>query len=328
MRAHLVLTSVFALIATVPVAASAQSPAPSGAAPSSPVRIVWSTTGGPDGFSFPNDMALDPEGRLWVADTSNGRFVILEPDGTFVETWGTKGEGDGEFNFQRARGGDGYGGIAFAPDGSFYVLDVGNRRVQRFSLEREFLRSWGGFGSEPGQYMDPVGIEVTSDGTVYVLDDVRDVVERYDPDGNEIGSIDAHPNGPGGFNTANLMTVDTSGNVYVNSCCAEGNFVQKLGPDGDLIWTVDSVDGQPFADQPSGVAVDAEGRVFVSVPPEVLVFDSSGVLLGRWGSPGTDDGQFVMPYALLLDGDGAIYVADHLGNRVQKFELLPPLGPS
>lgn len=327
MRAHLVLTSVFALIATVPVAASAQSPAPSSAAPSSPVRFVWSTTGGPDGFSFPNDMALDPQGRLWVADTSNGRFAIFEPDGTFVETWGTKGEGDGEFNLQRSNG-DGYGGIAFAPDGSFYVLDVGNRRVERFSPEREFLGSWGGFGTEPGQYMDPLSIEVTDDGTVYVLDDVRDVVERYDLEGNVLGSIDAHPNGPGGPNTANLMTVDAAGNVYVNSCCTEGNFVQKLGPDGELIWTVDSVEGQPFADQPQGVAVDAEGRVFVSVAPEVLVFDADGALLGRWGSVGTGDGQFILPYALLLDGDGAIYVADHVGQQVQKFELLPPLGPS
>ena len=280
MRTHLVLTSVFALIATVPVAASAQSPAPSSAAPSSPVGFVWSTTGGPDGLSFPNDMALDPQGRLWVADTSNGRFAIFEPDGTFVETWGTKGEGDGEFNLQRANG-DGYGGIAFAPDGSFYVLDVGNRRVQRFSPEREFLGSWGGFGTEPGQYMDPIAIEVTDDGTVYVLDDARDVVERYDAEGNVLGSIDAHPNGAGGPNTANLMTVDAAGNIYVDSCCSEGNFVERFGPDGELIWTVDSVDGRPFADQPMGVAVDVEGRVFVSVPPEVID------LRRRWSPPGS-----------------------------------------
>jgi sugar lactone lactonase YvrE len=225
MRAHLVLISVFALIAAIPVAASAQSPAPSSADPASPVRFLWSTTGGPDGLSFPNDMALDPQGRLWVADTHNGRFAIFEPDGTFLETWGSKGEGDGQFNLQRANG-DGYGGIAFAPDGSFYVLDAGNRRVQRFSPEREFLGSWGGFGQEPGQYMDPVAIEVADDGTVYVLDDTRDVVERYDPQGNPLGSIDAHPDSAGGPNTANLMTVDDAGNVYVNSCCSEGDFVQ------------------------------------------------------------------------------------------------------
>jgi DNA-binding beta-propeller fold protein YncE len=274
-------------------------------------------------------MALDPQGRLWVADTHNGRFAIFEPDGTFVETWGSKGEGDGEFNLQRANG-DGYGGIAFAPDGSFYVLDVGNRRVQHFSPEREFLGSWGGFGSEPGQYVDPLDIAVADDGTVYVLDDVRDIVERYDPEGNVLGSIDAHPDGAGGANTANLMTVDAAGNIYVNSCCAEGNFVEKLGPDGELIWLIDSAgDGHPFADnQPSGVAVDADGRVFVSLAPEVLVFDADGALLGEWGSAGTDDGQFILPYAVLLDGDGAIYVADHEGQRVQKFELLPPLGPS
>jgi outer membrane protein assembly factor BamB len=317
------------LVALLPQATGpmVSAPASSPVAEGPPARFVWSTSGGSDGFSFPNDMALDPQGRLWVADTGNDRFVIFEPSGTFVGTWGSSGAGEGQFKLRRPNG-DGYGGIAFAPDGSFYVLDVGNRRVQRFSPERQYVGSWGSFGPEPGQYMDPIAIEVADDGTVYVLDDARDVVERYDAEGNVLGSIDAHPDGPGGANTANLMTIDAAGNVYVDSCCSAGNLVEKLAPNGGLVWTVDTVDGHPFADQPSGVAVDAQGRVFVSIASEVMIFDSDGALLGRWGDAGTADGQFVFPYAVLLDGDGAIYVADHGGQRVEKFKLLPPLGPA
>src|SRR5262245_26647362 len=113
------------LATLVSATASAQSPGSTSPAALS-IADAWTATGGPDGMAFPNDMAIDPDGRLWVADTGNDRFTILEPDGTFVETWGSRGSGDGEFRLERANG-DGYGAIEFAPDGSFYVLDVGNR---------------------------------------------------------------------------------------------------------------------------------------------------------------------------------------------------------
>ena len=111
------------------------------------VEEIWQSTGGPDGLDFPAAMALDPQGQLWVADTGNHRFAIFTPDGEFVETWGSPGEGNGEFNLQDSRG-DAFGAVAFAPDGSFYVLDVGNYRVQRFAADRTFVTSWGGFGQD------------------------------------------------------------------------------------------------------------------------------------------------------------------------------------
>src|SRR3954454_6166095 len=141
---------------------------PSPTAPStppgpSPVEFLWASTGGPGGRDFPADMALDPQGHLWVADTGNSRFAILEPDGTFVEYWEHRGTGVGEFNLQRSNG-DGFGAIAFAPDGSFYVLDVGNHRVEHFAKDRSFIKAWGGFGTTPGTYTDPIGLAVDAHG--------------------------------------------------------------------------------------------------------------------------------------------------------------------
>jgi DNA-binding beta-propeller fold protein YncE len=316
----------------------------------SPVEFLWSATGGPSGMDFPGDMAIDPKGRLWVADTGNSRFAIFEPDGTFVEYWEHRGSGVGEFNLERSNG-DGFGAIAFAPDGSFYVLDVGNYRVEHFDQQRKYLNAWGGFGSTPGKFSQPSGLAVDAQGVVYVLDDARGVIEWYDAEGNVLGSVDDNPSSPPGSNTVNSFSLDEQGNFYVSDCCSAGNQVQKLDPTGALLVTFGAKGIGPgqFSDQPEGAAVDAAGRLFVGqggtypVPVSrdpaadlVQIFDADGSFLASFGPPGlwsgpsdpTGDGQVEFPFSIVLDGLGNVYVADAWGNRIDKFRLLPPFAPA
>ncbi len=291
------------------------------------VEFLWEATGDADGLDFPAAIALDPQGQLWVADTGHDRFAIFRPDGTFVETWGSPGKDDGQFLLERSNG-DGYGAIAFAPDGSFYVLDPGNHRVQKFAADRTFLTAWGGFGQDPGTYTDPIGIAVDTAGTVYVLDDARDVVERYSPDGAALGAFDAHPDSPGGVNTANGLAVDAAGNIYVSDI--EPYQILKFDPEGNLVATIGAAGtgaGQ-FADQPWFMAVDAAGRLFVGVNLEghqIAVFDANGQFLTAWGGAGEGDNEIAFPTGIVLDGQGNVYVADAEVGRIIKFQLLPPL---
>jgi tripartite motif-containing protein 71 len=262
-----------------------------------------------------------------VSDTGNDRFTILEPDGTYIETWGAGGSADGEFRLRRDNG-DGYGGIEFAPDGSFYVLDVGNRRVQHFGPDREFLGAWGSSGNGPGQYLDPIWLDIAADGTVIVLECGRDVVEFYDADGTVIRSIDPHPDGEGGFNCANSMVTDEAGNVYIASCCGSGNFLAKFAPDGTLLWTADSGgDGKPFGEQPTGIAVDQEGNVFMGHGLGLIhVFDAHGAHVAQWDGSENGGPAFELPTSLVLDGAGTMYVTDHFANVLRAFRLTPTLG--
>ena len=82
--------------------------------------------------------------------------------------------------------GDSYGDIAFAPDGSFYVLDVGNHRVQQFDSHRNLLGDLGACRWLP---RNRSALDVDATGIVYVLDVSRDVVERYATDGTVLGSF-------------------------------------------------------------------------------------------------------------------------------------------
>ena len=64
------------------------------------VEFLWEVNGDADArFGIPDGAAVDPQGNLWVTDGANGRFVIVSSEGVVLETWGTLGTGEGEFDF-------------------------------------------------------------------------------------------------------------------------------------------------------------------------------------------------------------------------------------
>ena len=101
-----------------------------------------------------------------------------QPD-RFLYSLGVQAE-VGEFNSPA--------GIAVAPDGSVYVADTWNHRVQRFDARGQFLGSWGKLGSGPGQFDRPWGIAVGLDGSVYVADTWNHRVQRFDAEGQFLSS--------------------------------------------------------------------------------------------------------------------------------------------
>ncbi len=103
----------------------------------------------------------------------------------------------------------------------------------------------------------------------------------------------------------------------------------KRSPEGERLdtWQTSASAGRPFNGL-NNVAVDAEGRVFVTEHDgsRVQVFAPHGTPLDAWGELGSEPGQFQEPRGIALDGQGGVYVTEWLGRRVQKFRLLPPLG--
>jgi DNA-binding beta-propeller fold protein YncE len=86
-------------------------------------------------FHYPTNLALGPTGDLYVADGyGNARVHRFAPDGRLLQSWGQPGSGPGEFQVPH--------GIAVDADGTVYVADRENSRVQLFSAEGNYRGEW------------------------------------------------------------------------------------------------------------------------------------------------------------------------------------------
>ena len=120
-------------------------------------------------FNEPWGIAVGPDGTVYVADTWNHRIQIFDAEGTFIKSIGTF------VNVQSApetETGNFWGprDIAVDPQGNFYVTDTGNKRVQKFDADGNFLQTFGGGGIVAGSFEEPVGIDIDSEGNIYVAD--------------------------------------------------------------------------------------------------------------------------------------------------------------
>jgi 6-bladed beta-propeller len=118
---------------------------------------------GPDEFDALTDVAVAPNGDIFVGDghsgggtgTGNARIMKFDKNGKFLKTWGKKGMGPGEFDVIHT--------LAFDSQGRLFVGDRQNNRIQIFDQNGEFIAQWFQFGRPSGMYID-------KDDVMYVAD--------------------------------------------------------------------------------------------------------------------------------------------------------------
>ena len=137
----------------------------------------------PETLWGPRDVATDADGNVWIADTGTGRVVKYSPEGLFLQEFGGKGNGPGQFQELTA--------IEVAPGGDVFVADSGNRRVQRFSANFDFLAEY----AVPGWlYVDSSAkpyIALLPDGGLVVSDPTQNKLFRLDKNGTPVTTFDA-----------------------------------------------------------------------------------------------------------------------------------------
>jgi hypothetical protein len=305
-----------------PTTASSAAPEPSvatvvapggDAAPVEPaLKELWKGTGSPAG---PKDCtgspAVDPDGQVWTALCWADSFWVFDKKGNFLEPWGTKGSGPGQFDFAMPSADDAIGGIAFAPDGTFYTYDAGNLRIQHFDAKRTLIGTWGSFGNGDGQFAKPTDIAVGPASDLYVADGARGDVQVFGPDGTFKRSIGEGIGQPDHFA---WFGVDGKGNVYA---AQQNHVIVKYGADGQPLLRIDctAIDGDT-----TDTAIDPEGNIFVSFTSDeepfvrgLAEFDPEGTLKHSW--PGIGD------YITIVDDGTAILATSNHQAYVKKFAL-------
>lgn len=298
------------------------------------VGEVWGSLGsGQSQFRKPRGVAVGPDGSVYVADANNHRLQKFDAEGNFVLAWGSKGVVDegtgdaGKFNEPW--------GVAVGPDGSVYVADTWNHRIQKFDADGNFLTMWGHFGNDeaPDAFWGPRGIAIGPEGNVYVADTGNKRIAVFDANGASLDLIGSGGYDPGQFDEPVGVGFSASGVLYVADNWNQR--IQMFSPNavGEYIfakeweilgWASEGFENKPF------LALDAQGRVYVTDPDyyRVLVFDATGNFLTMWGDYGFDATTFNLPMGIAIGADGEVYVADagseEDGNqRVLKFPPLP-----
>ncbi len=127
---------------------------------------AWGTPGnGPGQFDTPHSIALDAQGRVYVADRGNSRIQRFDRDGNFIDQWKSA-----ELGRPWA--------ISIAGDGSVYVVDGGDQNpvppdrshILRLDPTGKVLEKWSSFGNYDGQLYWGHAIAVNSAGDVFVGD--------------------------------------------------------------------------------------------------------------------------------------------------------------
>jgi DNA-binding beta-propeller fold protein YncE len=216
----------------------------------------------------PTGITVAADGTTWVADTWGHRVVALDANGSAILAIGgeTVDLADDPARVDDA-GGRFFGprGIAVSDD-AVYVTDTGNERVQVFTRDGRFVDAWGGYGSDPDQLIEPVGIALGPDGNLYVADSGNARISIFTPGGEPVAQwpVPEWPAAePGGLPPAYqpYLAFDAAGNLYATASNAGQALV--LDSTGNVVNRVGDAGGERLA-QPIGVAVAPDGEVLLT----------------------------------------------------------------
>ncbi len=161
----------------------------------------------PAGFGRCGGVAVAANGDLLVTSLNAGEVARLGPAGTVKARAGRRGDGQVEFNFP--------GAVALAPDGTVWVVDTFNFRLQHLSSDLKPLGGFGEAGDGTGHFALPKGLAIDPDGHLYVSDGRFDAVQVFDDAGRLLLVVGGHGAGPGQFSNPAGLACDSEGRLVI-----------------------------------------------------------------------------------------------------------------
>jgi len=227
-------------------------------------------------------------------------------------TFGSQGEGEGQFGYVED--------FAFDGKGNIIATDAAHAYVQVFNkTSGEFVARFGGKGYDDANLTKPEGVSVAPDGRIFIADYDTGEVKIYDASYEWQKTFSEYGTEPG-QNYKSEFTDIRDGKYYmpevgshrVNIFDLDGNFLSLFGGEG-------TADGK--MNNPESSKFNSEGKLYVAdlKNDRVQVFDADGNFLFKFGTSGFDAGQLKSPAGIGFDKHDNVYVSEMGNDRVQVF---------
>jgi DNA-binding beta-propeller fold protein YncE len=268
----------------------------------------------PAGVDQPSDVAIGPQGRVYLVDGVNNRIVVTDADGKLQFSFGRGGGGAGELQHPM--------GIDISKQGQVFIADTGNHRIQVFDLGGRFLYMFPvktAPGEKPAAPVDVLALD--RKGYLYISDRDNHKIKVHKQKGAFVFEWGGYGEVRGRFRYPGILAADQYNQIYVVDVL--NTRIQQFDPDGRYIteistWGVSP--GQLF--RPKGVAVDKADRVFItdSFMGCVQVFTDVGGFLGVVCANGTKR-KFTTPVGLAVDSENRLLVVEMRANTIRVLKV-------
>jgi uncharacterized protein (TIGR03437 family) len=309
----------------------------------------------------PTDVAVDKNNNIYIADSANAAIREVTASTGIINTIA----GD-IVNGAITVGDSGDGGPATSAalvtpysvtvdsSGNVYFVENGDSVIREITVAKQYIYtvagnatagfSGDGSAATKAQLNFPAGMALDSSGNIYIADSLNHRIRKVS--GGAISTIggngvlsysgDGGPASSAQLNAPRAVAVDSSGNIYIADTL--NNVVRKVSSSG----TITTVAGNGTAgyggdggaataaqlNRPQGIAVDANGNVYVADTQNARVRKISGGAIATVAGSGTpgyggDGGaataaQLFVPIGIAVDSAGNLYIADFTNNRVRK----------
>jgi DNA-binding beta-propeller fold protein YncE len=229
------------------------------------------TSWGEGVYQRPHGVHFAPDDTMFLTDDGDHTVRKVTLEGKVLMTIGVPGATPGFMSqqpFCRCTH------TACAPNGDLYVSDgYGNACVHKFTPDGRHLMTWGGPGTQPGEFNVPHNITCDADGWVYVADRESHRIQVFD--------------GNGKFETQ-WNNLHRPSALYMPPGRCPHCYVGEAGP------------------------TMAVNRKTPNLGARISILDNTGKTLARLGGlhPGNEPGQFLSPHGIAVDSHGDIYVGE------------------
>ena len=219
-------------------------------------------------FTRSHGLRIDKDGNIWATDVGAHTVLKISPQGQVLQTLGEKGQaGDWDASTHRFREPN---DIAIAANGDLFITQghtpgagrggvAQNPGILKFDKNGNFIKRWGGKGTEPGKFDVAHGIAIDAKGQVWATDRENQRIQIFDQDGKFIREI----------KYAGLPCSVDIGSQYIYMVNGFAGQVVRMDLDGKVLAAVGKTG-------PVGAVGEFGEAHFVAVSPrgEIYVADS------------------------------------------------------